>query len=292
MSGQTRAQIAVPAERFLALIEVVAVWASSLALLWAFSRGLPAIDDWQRDVFGQPFLTTLFVFIALPLLLLLATRRSLPAYGLTFAPIARPLEAGCLALAVLGPLSGLAFPLLIALDLSPTGWPGAVVLALCYAASLPVVAYAVRNTQPVEQRAPQARAVTGLVLSLGLALALAALARPHTSLVPAILYRLFVVALAEEVFFRGYVQSRLNESFGRPYRLLGAPCGWGLAIAALFFGLAHALSPAGPFQWGWGLWTAILGVIFGYLREKSGSVLAPTVVHGILIAVAVIAGAG
>uniref|UniRef100_A0A7C2WIT6 CPBP family intramembrane metalloprotease n=1 Tax=Thermorudis sp. TaxID=1969470 RepID=A0A7C2WIT6_9BACT len=180
----------------------------------------------------------------------------------------------------------------MALDLSPNGWPGAVVLALCYAVSLPVVAYAVRTTRPVDQRAPQARAVTGLVLALGLALALAALTRPQTALVPAILYRLFCVALAEEVFFRGYVQSRLNESLGRPYRLLGVPSGWGLAIAALLFGLAHVLSPAGSFQWGCGLWTAALGVTFGYLREKSGSVLAPTVVHGILIAVAVIAGAG
>ncbi len=290
MSGRARARAAVPADRFLALLEVAAVWASSLALLWALSRGLPAIDRWQRDVFGQPFLTMLLVFIALPLLVLLATQRSFTDCGLAFVPLARPLETGCLALAVLGPLSGVAFPLLIALDLSPTGWSGAAILACCYAASLPVVASAVRNTRPIERGAPQARAVAGLVLALGLALALAALARPHTSLVPAVLYRLFYAALGEEVFFRGYVQSRLNESFGRPYRLLGVPCGLGMAIAALLFGMAHVLSPAEPVQWGWGLWTAIIGVIFGYLREKSGSVLAPAVAHGVLIAVATIAG--
>ncbi len=292
MSGRARAQVAVPAERFLALVEVVAVWASSLALLWALSRGLPAIDGWQRDVFGQPFLATLLVFIALPLLVLLASRRSFTDYGLAFVPLARPLETGCLALAVLGPLSGVAFPLLIALDLSPTGWPGAAILAICYAASLPVIAYVVRNTRPIERGTPQIHAATGQVLALGLALALAALAWPHISAVPAVLYRLFYAALGEEVFFRGYVQSRLNESLGRPYRVLGVPFGWGLAIAALLFGLAHVLGPAGPFQWGWGLWTAVLGLIFGYLREKSGSVLAPAVTHGVLIAVAAIAGAG
>lgn len=291
MSGRARAQAAVPADRLLALVEVVAVWASGLVLLWALSRGLPAIDGWQRNTFGQPFLTMLLVFIALPLLVLLATRRSLPAYGLAFAPIARPLETGCLALAVLGPVSGLAFPLLIALDLSPTSWPGAVILALCYAASLPVVAYIVRNTRPIERGTPQIRAATGLVLALGLALALAALVRPHTSVVPAVLYRLFYAALGEEVFFRGYVQSRLNEAFGRPYRPLGVPCGWGLVIAALLFGLTHVLGPTGPFQWGWGLWTAVVGLIFGYLREKSGSILSPAVAHGVLIAVAAIVGA-
>ncbi len=183
------------------------------------------------------------------------------------------------------------FPLLIALDLSPTGWPGAAILATCYAASLPVIAYVVRNTRPIERGTPQVRAVIGLVLALGLALALAALARPHTSVVPAVLYRLFYAALGEEVFFRGYVQSRLNESFGRPYRLLGVPCGWGLTIAVLLFGLAHVLGPAGSFQWGWGLWTAVLGVILGYLRQKSSSVLAPAVAHGALIAVVAIVGA-
>lgn len=292
MSGRARAQAAVPAGRFLALVEVAAVWASSLALLWAVSRGLPAIDRWQREAFGQPFLTALAVFIALPLLVLLTTRRSFTDYGLAFVPLARPLETGCLALAVLGPLSGVAFPLLIALDRSPTDWPGAAVLAACYAASLPVVAYVTRNTRPVERRAPQALTLTGLVLVLGLGLVLAALAEPHVPLVPSVLYRLFYAALGEEVFFRGYVQSRLNEAFGRPYRLLGVPCGSGMTIAALLFGMAHVLSPAQPFQWGWGLWTAVIGLVFGYLREKSGSVLAPTVAHGVLIAVAAIVSAG
>lgn len=292
MSGRAGAQVAVPADRFLALIEVVAVWASSLVLLWALSRGLPAIDGWQRDVFGQPFLTMLLVFIALPLLILLATRRSFSTYGLAFTPIARPLETGCLTLAVLGPLSGVAFPLLIALDLSPTGWPGAAILATCYAASLPAVAYAVRNTRPVERRAPRARTLFGLLLVLGLVLVVAILTRPHAAVVPVLLYRLFYAALGEEIFFRGYVQSRLNEAFGRPYRPFGVSCGWGLAIAALLFGFAHVLAPGDPFQWGWGLWTAIAGSIFGYLREKSGSVLAPAVAHGVLIAVAALIGTG
>ena len=292
MSGRARAQAAVPADRFLALVEVAAVWASSLALLWALSRGLAAIDRWQRNTFGQPFLTTLLVLIALPLLVLLATRRSFTDYGLAFVPLARPLEIGCLALAVLGPLSGVAFPLLIAFDLSPTGWPGAAILATCYAASLPVVAYVVRNTRPIERGAPQARTVIGLVLVLGLALVLAGFVRPHTSVVPAVLYQLLYAALGEEVFFRGYVQSRLNEAFGRPYRLLVVPCGGGLVIAVLLFGLTHVLGPTELPQSGWGLWTAAIGLVFGYLREKSGSVLAPAVAHGVLIAVATIVGVG
>ncbi len=86
-------------ERFLAFVEVAALWASSLALFRALRRGVSAIDGWQRDVFGQPFLTALLAFIALPLLVLLATRRSCTNYGLAFVPLTRLLETGCLALA-------------------------------------------------------------------------------------------------------------------------------------------------------------------------------------------------
>ena len=45
-------------------------------------------------------------------------------------------------------------------------------------------------------------------------------------------YALFV-GFGEENLYRGYMQSRLNEAFGRPYRFFGVPFGWGVFVTAL-----------------------------------------------------------
>ena len=92
-------------------------------------------------------------------------------------------------------------------------------------------------------------------------------------------------AIGEEVFFRGYVQGRLNESFGRPWFMLGVRFGPGLFGAALLFGVIHVLNPADYFRghielnWTHGLTTAT-ALYFGFLRERTGSVVAPAIVHG------------
>jgi membrane protease YdiL (CAAX protease family) len=44
-------------------------------------------------------------------------------------------------------------------------------------------------------------------------------------------YALFV-GFGEEILFRGYIQSQLNEAFGRPYRFFETPFGWGGLITA------------------------------------------------------------
>ena len=33
--------------------------------------------------------------------------------------------------------------------------------------------------------------------------------------------------------------------------------------------------------WGWGIWTFVAGLFFGVLREKTGSLLAPCLAHGL-----------
>ncbi len=83
------------------------------------------------------------------------------------------------------------------------------------------------------------------------------------------------VAIGEEVFFRGYA-----------YRLLRARLGVGLAIAtsAVLFALVHGIHP--------GAWLPVLpvGVILGLLVERSGSLLPAMVGHGVVNALAVVAG--
>jgi membrane protease YdiL (CAAX protease family) len=97
----------------------------------------------------------------------------------------------------------------------------------------------------------------------------------------------FFTGFGEELFFRGYVQSRLNGVFGRPWRFLGASLGPGVVITALLFGAIHIFNPTKPFEahwelsWAWGAAAFVSGLLFGYLRELTGSIWAATVVHAL-----------
>jgi membrane protease YdiL (CAAX protease family) len=152
-------------------------------------------------------------------------------------------------------------------------WPGAVLIALAALGMLAGFAWLAR-------RKPEGTA-TGMAGALLLAGALQLTGRVSGVLL-SILYFYLFVALGEELFFRGYVQTRLNAVFGRPFGWLGIRWGWGLVMAALLFGLWHLGWPQGAPAWPHVLWTAFAGLLFGTVREKSDSAIASAVLHGIL----------
>ena len=92
-----------------------------------------------------------------------------------------------------------------------------------------------------------------------------------------ITYHLFCVALPEEVFYRGYMQSRLNEAFPGRLRLFGAQVGFGWIYTACLFALGHFLI---EFRWE-SLATFFPGLAFGWMRERTGSLIAPTIFHAL-----------
>jgi membrane protease YdiL (CAAX protease family) len=106
-------------------------------------------------------------------------------------------------------------------------------------------------------------------------------------IISTMVWQLFLSGFGEEFVFRGYYQSRLNQAFGRPFCLFGIQFGVGLFIASLLFGLLHAFNGYDPavgfasFDWGWALWTAVGGLFFGVIREKTGTLLAPGIAHGL-----------
>jgi membrane protease YdiL (CAAX protease family) len=61
------------------------------------------------------------------------------------------------------------------------------------------------------------------------------------------IFYLFFLGPGEEILFRGYIQSRLNQAFGRPFRLYDVNWGWGLIITSLLFAVMHVLNPFNPF---------------------------------------------
>jgi hypothetical protein len=106
-------------------------------------------------------------------------------------------------------------------------------------------------------------------------------------LVSTVIWQFVFSGFGEEIFFRGYIQSRLNESFGRPYQWKGINFGLGLFIAAAIFSVSHILNTgniwAGDFNlaWWWGTFTFVGGLLFGLIREKTQSIVAPGVLHGL-----------
>jgi membrane protease YdiL (CAAX protease family) len=89
-----------------------------------------------------------------------------------------------------------------------------------------------------------------------------------------ILVQILMVALPEEFFFRGYYQTQLDRSFGRPWRFLGARIGLGLIVAAAVFALCHV-----PFGGPARLVVFFPGLLYGWLRARTDTILVPTLYH-------------
>jgi membrane protease YdiL (CAAX protease family) len=97
-------------------------------------------------------------------------------------------------------------------------------------------------------------------------------------------FQLLYVALPEEIFFRAYMQTRLDQVFTGRCRILGAALGWSWPLTAGLFALAHPLlsTPISMLLAGHGwinLDTFFPGLLFGWLRARTGSVLAPILMH-------------
>lgn len=90
-------------------------------------------------------------------------------------------------------------------------------------------------------------------------------------------YHLFCVALPEEVFYRGYVQSRLNGVLAGRIRLFSTSLGFGWCYAAFLFALGHFIMVQRLERWA----TFLPGLVFGWLRERTGGVAAPTLFHAL-----------
>ncbi len=84
----------------------------------------------------------------------------------------------------------------------------------------------------------------------------------------------FVVALPEEFFYRGYLQARLRDAWPQGRRFLGARLGPAFWLTAVLFALGHLAI----FQV-WRLAVFFPALVFGWMRERSGSVVGAALFH-------------
>ena|SRR5690554_836164 len=95
------------------------------------------------------------------------------------------------------------------------------------------------------------------------------------------LTHLLLVALPEEIFYRGYLQTRLahllRDADGQPRRLLGfSLANW---LTSALFALGHLLVPVGGAFLAARAAVFFPSLIFGWMRERSDSIIAPTIFH-------------
>jgi membrane protease YdiL (CAAX protease family) len=87
--------------------------------------------------------------------------------------------------------------------------------------------------------------------------------------------QLVVVALPEELFFRGFLLKLLEQRFPPKRRVLGGGIGLALVLSAAAFALIHLPKDGDPRA----LATFFPGLLFGWMRSATGSILASTLTH-------------
>lgn len=87
--------------------------------------------------------------------------------------------------------------------------------------------------------------------------------------------QLVVVALPEELFFRGMLLGLLERRFPPKRRFLGGGIGLALVLTSLAFAIIHLPKDGDPRA----LATFFPGLMFGWMRSATGSILASTLTH-------------
>jgi uncharacterized protein len=92
-----------------------------------------------------------------------------------------------------------------------------------------------------------------------------------------VLGQLLVIALPEEAFYRGYLQSALDEVWRPRWRVLGADIGPGLLLASALFAAGHLCTEFNAGR----LAVFFPALVFGWLRSRTRGVGAGIVFHAL-----------
>lgn len=87
--------------------------------------------------------------------------------------------------------------------------------------------------------------------------------------------QVLVIALPEEAFFRGYLQSVLDGRLGARWKILGASVGPGWLLSAALFAVGHVLTVPSPAR----LAVFFPALAFGWLRARTGGIGAGLAFH-------------
>lgn len=92
-----------------------------------------------------------------------------------------------------------------------------------------------------------------------------------------VLKNTFLVALPEEMFYRGFVETRLERIWPTRIHLLGIPLGRTVVIASALFALGHFLGEYNPARLG----PFFPAFLFSMLTRRGGSIAGAVLYHGL-----------
>lgn len=98
---------------------------------------------------------------------------------------------------------------------------------------------------------------------------------PLTRISDQALGQLLVIALPEEAFYRGYLQTAFDDAWPKRVRILGAEVGLGLVVSSALFALGHVATELHPNR----LAVFFPALLFGWLRARTGGVGAGIAFH-------------
>jgi len=267
------------------MVEVLAVF-SFLQLILILLEGASGLVRWERRVLGWSYFTG-FLMVLVPTLALVLRKRELEPSGLTLRGWETSLDAG---------LKGFIFlvgPRLLLTLLSSRGAAylyadGSLVLSVAMFFVLflllrHLTGKSYRPFSSVRVRLVLAALVLVFPLVLG-----AALGRFSLGVFSTVLWQLAFGGFAEELFYRGYIQSTVNEEYGRPWSVEGVAYGPGLLVSSALYGLDRALNTFRPLQgvfsvsWSWGFYAFSVGVFYGFIREHTGDIVGSGVANGLV----------
>ena len=92
-----------------------------------------------------------------------------------------------------------------------------------------------------------------------------------------LLSQLLVVAVPEEIFFRGYLMARFEERWPSRARFLGTAVGWPLLLSSVLFAVGHFLVDLAPAR----LAVFFPALVFAWMRSRSGSIAPGALFHAL-----------
>jgi membrane protease YdiL (CAAX protease family) len=284
------------ADRLAAILEVLLAFAL-VHLAYRSLKHFTALGQ-QETAAGLNFSPGLVMILA-TVGMLLVTRRNFEQYGLTLNAWSYNLNLGLLWSILIVLAVGIVIKVgLFHFDpLHPPDLTRALVFSSGQIIITLLLILFLKRDRPLLHRIPPMISILILIALLSLPIVPAMVFhRDVPNVCLRILWLFFCAGFGEEIFFRGYIQSRVTQSFGRPWRFLGLQFGAGLIVSSLLFGFIHALNTVDyfhgrfDFAWLWCLTNFTTGLFFGCLREKTGSILPAAIIHGLADVLAEVPG--
>lgn len=87
--------------------------------------------------------------------------------------------------------------------------------------------------------------------------------------------QLLMIALPEEAFYRGYLQTSLERDLNKSTTIAGTRVGWGIVLTSAIFAVGHLFTELNPAR----LAVFFPSLVFGFLRARTGGIGSSVIFH-------------